>query len=156
ARHRVKRLSAVPNRRRSWADADQQVHAGADGGDLPAGGERRAGGRGVPPARDRRADLLPLEKAARRHQHERAEGAPPAPRGKSEAEAARRRSVARQDDSPGGADKKVLTPIRWRVLVAWAERSYRLTQRRACGALGAARSSVRYIGVRPLQEALRA
>ena len=37
-----------------------------------------------------------------------------------------------------------------------AERSYRLTQRRACGALGAARSSVRYIGVRPPQEALRA
>jgi hypothetical protein len=40
--------------------------------------------------------------------------------------------------------------------VEWAERSYRFTQRRACGALGAARSSVRYIGVRPPQEALRA
>jgi len=39
------------------------------------------------------------------------------------------------------------------VLVAWASGVYRLTQRRACRALGAARSSARYIGVRPPQEA---
>jgi putative transposase len=60
------------------------------------------------------------------------------------------------NDPSGGAHKNILTPIRWWVLVGWVERSYRLTQRRACGALGAARSSVRYIGVRPPQEALRA
>src|SRR5262249_50898778 len=43
-----------------------------------------------------------------------------------------------------------------RVQVAWAQAAYRLSQRRACRALGAMRSSVQYIGVRPPQTALRA
>jgi putative transposase len=41
-------------------------------------------------------------------------------------------------------------------LVAWAERSYQLSQRRACRAIEAARSTVQYIAVRPPQDALRA
>src|SRR5262249_55590852 len=89
------------------------------------GGERRTRDRG------------PLEEAALRHQHERADGTPLAPPGESQAQAAGRRSLARKDDSGGGADKTVLTPIRWRVLVAWAEPTYRLTQRRVGGALRA-------------------
>ena len=40
--------------------------------------------------------------------------------------------------------------------MAWAERSYRLSQRRACRAVEAARSTVQYIAVRPPQDALRA
>jgi putative transposase len=40
-------------------------------------------------------------------------------------------------------------------VVAWAQAAYRLSQRRACRALGAVRSSVQYIGVRPPQTALR-
>jgi len=39
--------------------------------------------------------------------------------------------------------------------VAWAERSYQLSQRRACRALAVSRASVRYIGIRPPQMALR-
>ncbi len=40
-------------------------------------------------------------------------------------------------------------------MVAWVERSYQLSQRKACQALGVARSSVRYVGIRPEQTALR-
>jgi len=43
----------------------------------------------------------------------------------------------------------------WRDLVAWAQRAYQLRERRACRALAAARSSVRYKGCRPPQTALR-
>jgi putative transposase len=39
--------------------------------------------------------------------------------------------------------------------VAWVERSYQVSQRKACRALGVARSSVRYVGIRPPQTALR-
>jgi putative transposase len=49
----------------------------------------------------------------------------------------------------------VVAPGRWRELVAWAQAAYRLPQRYACQALGAARSSVRYVGHRPPQTALR-
>jgi len=41
------------------------------------------------------------------------------------------------------------------VAVAWAQQAYRLSQRRACRALGAVRSSVQYIAIRPPQTALR-
>lgn len=40
-------------------------------------------------------------------------------------------------------------------MVGWAQRAYRLSERRACGTLGAARSSVRYVATRPPQMALR-
>lgn len=49
----------------------------------------------------------------------------------------------------------MVAPGRWRELVAWAQSAYRLPQRYACQALGAARSSVRYVGHRPPQTALR-
>jgi putative transposase len=49
----------------------------------------------------------------------------------------------------------VVAPARWREIVAWSRAAYRLSQRRACGALEVARSSVRYIGRRPPQTALR-
>jgi putative transposase len=49
----------------------------------------------------------------------------------------------------------VVAPARWREIVAWSRVAYRLSQRPACGALEVARSSVRYIGRRPPQTALR-
>jgi putative transposase len=49
----------------------------------------------------------------------------------------------------------VVAPARWRETVAWSLVAYRLSQRRACRALEVARSSVRYIGRRPPQTALR-
>src|SRR5262249_56680026 len=78
-----------------------------------------------------------------------------APRGESQAQAGRGRPDARQDDPQRGARKKVVAPARWREIVAWSRVAYRLSQRRACGALEVARSSVRYIGRRPPQMALR-
>lgn len=49
----------------------------------------------------------------------------------------------------------MVAPARRRELVAWAQRAYQLSQRRACRALEVARSSVQYIGRRPPQTALR-
>jgi putative transposase len=49
----------------------------------------------------------------------------------------------------------VVGPARWRELVDWAQRAYRLPQRRACRALVVARSSVQYLGRRPPQTVLR-
>jgi putative transposase len=42
-----------------------------------------------------------------------------------------------------------------RLVVAWAEAAYRVSQRRACGVIGAGRSSIRYRSRRPSQDALR-
>ena len=80
-----------------------------------------------------------VEEAVRGSGHSRGPRAAPAPRRESEAEDPGGRSHARQDDPPGGARKKVLTPSRRRVAIAWAQQAYQLSQRRACRALGAVR-----------------
>ena len=46
-------------------------------------------------------------------------------------------------------------PARWRELVAWAQQAYGLGLCRACRALETPRSSIRYIGRRPPETALR-
>ena len=49
----------------------------------------------------------------------------------------------------------MVRPAQRRAAVAWAREAYRLSERRACQAMGAPRSTVRYRSVRPHQEALR-
>lgn len=49
----------------------------------------------------------------------------------------------------------MVRPAQRRELAAWAEESYRVSQRRACRAMGACRSSCRYVSRRPTQEPLR-
>lgn len=49
-----------------------------------------------------------------------------------------------------------MSPAQRRAGVRWAEHAYQVSERRACRALGAARSSVRYRSVAPPREALRA
>ena len=49
----------------------------------------------------------------------------------------------------------MVTPTQVRAVVAWARDSYRLSERRACQAVGANRSSVRYRSVRQSRDALR-
>jgi putative transposase len=49
----------------------------------------------------------------------------------------------------------VTKPARWRELVAWAQQAYGLGLCRACRALETPRSSIRYIGRRPPETALR-
>ena len=49
----------------------------------------------------------------------------------------------------------MVRPAQRRAAVAWAREAYRLSERRACRAMGAPRSTVRYRSVRPHQDALR-
>jgi putative transposase len=49
----------------------------------------------------------------------------------------------------------MVRPAQRREAVRWAQGAYRVSERRACRAFGACRSSVRYRSVRPHQEALR-
>ena len=49
----------------------------------------------------------------------------------------------------------MVRPAQRRQFVRWAQEAYRVSERRACGAAGIARSSVRYRSVRPSQEPLR-
>ena len=49
----------------------------------------------------------------------------------------------------------MVRPAQRRAAVTWARDAYRLSERRACKAMGAPRSTVRYRSVRPHQEALR-
>lgn len=49
----------------------------------------------------------------------------------------------------------MVRPAQRRALVVWAREAYRLSERRACRAVGVDRSLVRYRSVRPHQEALR-
>jgi len=49
----------------------------------------------------------------------------------------------------------MVSPGQRRTVVAWAQTAYAMSQRRACSAVGAARSSVRYRSTRPPREALR-
>ena len=49
----------------------------------------------------------------------------------------------------------MVTPTQVRAVVAWARDSYRLSERRACQAVGANRSSVRYRSVRQSRDTLR-
>ena len=49
----------------------------------------------------------------------------------------------------------MVRPAAKRALVTWEQESYRVSQRRACGTFGVARSSVCYKSIRPTQEPLR-
>lgn len=49
----------------------------------------------------------------------------------------------------------MVRPAQRRAAVAWAREAYRVSERRACRAIGAPRATVRYRSVRPHQEALR-
>lgn len=49
----------------------------------------------------------------------------------------------------------MVRPSQVRTVVAWAQEAYRLSERRACEAIGAGHSSVRYQTVRPSRDALR-
>jgi putative transposase len=49
----------------------------------------------------------------------------------------------------------VVSPALWREVVAWAQRAYRLSERRAVKAVGASLSTVRYRSVKAPREPLR-
>lgn len=49
----------------------------------------------------------------------------------------------------------MVSPVQRRAVVAWAQNSYRVSERRACRALGVARSVVRYRSVKPPDVAIR-
>ena len=101
-------------------------------------------GRCMPQARRQRGDLLQMEGQVRRPGRVRrppAEGA----RGRErQAEEAVGRDDARQRHAEGCGVKKMVTPVARREAAAHLGEAYAVSQRRACQAIGADRSSVRY------------
>ena len=73
----------------------------------------------------------------------------------AQAEEAAGRGDARQRHAEGSQRKKMVTPAAKREAVAHLCQVYEVSQRRACQALGADRSSVRYRSVRPDDAGLR-
>lgn len=66
-------------------------------------------------------------------------------------------SHAGSADPAGGAPKKALRPVLRRELVGcWAREDFRLSERRACRALGVERSLLQHRSVLPTREPLRA
>jgi transposase len=80
----------------------------------------------------------------------------PAPGRESQVEGLGRGSDLGQDDPTRGAQKKMVRPAARRALVHWAREAYRMSERRACRAVGVQRSMVRYRSRRPSQQPLRA
>jgi putative transposase len=117
--------------------------------------ESRLGGRSNPQARDQRADLLAMEEAVRRARHCRVATASDLGGGEQEAQAAGCRPEPRQEDAAGRALKKTLRPAVKRVLVREVRVCYQVAVRRACRALGFARSSFRYKSRRNQRAELR-
>ena len=66
------------------------------------------------------------------------------------------RGDARQRDAEGYRSKKMVTPAARREAVAHLRVAYEVSERRACSALGADRTSVRYRSSRPDDAAVRA
>ena len=64
-------------------------------------------------------------------------------------------SLARQGDAAGCRQKKAMKPARARELVEYFRTSYRISIRRACGALRFDRSTYHYRHRRPEQASLR-
>ena len=73
-----------------------------------------------------------------------------------QAEEAAGRGDARQRHVEGSQCKKMVTPVARRQAVAHLCSSFEVSQRRACEVIGADRSSVRYLSLRPDDAAIRA
>ena len=72
------------------------------------------------------------------------------------AEEAARRGNSRQCDAEGYRSKKMVTPAARREAVAHLRVAYEVSERRACSALGADRTSIRYRSTQPDDAAVRA
>src|SRR5205085_379401 len=102
-----------------------------------------AGGRGAPTGRDG-DDLLPLEIEVRRDGRAGREAAEGARRRESAAEADGRRLESRPAGCESGDPKKMVKPAAYRQAVGFVMAEFSLSLRRACRALGFARSSWHY------------
>src|SRR5690606_13670102 len=137
------------------AREEESIQRGADRHGAAPGGGGNAGGRDLQEAGGDGDHLLSVEEEVRGPGRVGAARAQAAQGRESEAEAARGRSLAGQEHLAGGVAKKMVTPTQVRAVVAWARDSYRLSERRACQAVGANRSSVRYRSVRQSRDTLR-
>src|SRR5512136_704116 len=123
------------------ADAEVEVHGGADRPGASPGRCGRRSVRPVPEAGDQRADLLRLEEEVCRNGRgrdapgEAARGREPA------AEGPGRRSHPRQAHAPGGAPKKVLRPAALRERARWMMATFNVSAQRACRAIRLGRST---------------
>src|SRR5690606_24363592 len=137
--------------RKGRADEKEPLQRGADGRD-PAGGREDVGRRGGQEEQGQRTDDLRLAPALQRHAAERREAAQGAGDGERQTEEAAGR--ARSGDRPDarGEPPKVVSPQARREQVAFLnERG--LSQRRACGLIGVARSGLVYEHRMPSRDA---
>src|SRR5216684_2457445 len=109
----------------------------------------------MPQARDQQRDILQMEGQVWRSRslgRQATEGA----RGRErQAEEAAGRGDARQRDAEGYRVKKMVSPALRREAVAHLQVTYKVSERRVCSALRADRTSMRYRGRRPDDEAAR-
>src|ERR1700730_8791441 len=122
----------------------------------PAGaGGRDCDGRGLPQARGQLSDLLQVEGQVRRSRGVRGETTAGAGGRERSAEADACGDHAGQCRVEGSAGKKVVTPAARREAARYLRQAYEISERRACRVIGTDRTSVRYQGVRPADNALR-
>src|SRR5579863_3519284 len=100
-------------------------------------------------------DVLQVESQVRRPRRIGREASEVAGRRERQAEEAVGRGDARQCDAEGYRRKKMVTPAARREAVAQLRVAYEVSERRACSALGADRTSVRYRSSRPDDAAAR-
>ena len=96
------------------------------------GRERHAGRRRVPPDRRQRSDVLTVEKEVRASGRQRVAPAAAAGARQWPAQAAGRRSDARQAHAVRGAEKKSRRPTRRRELAHWFQETFDVSCVRAC------------------------
>ena len=134
----------------------ESVHGRADHRDIAGAGGGGEDGRCVPQARDQQRDVLQVEGQVRRPRRIGRQAAEGAGGRERQAEEAVGRGDARQRDAEGYRRKKMVTPAARREAVAQLRVAYEVSERRACSAIGADRTSVRYRSSRPDDAAVRA
>src|ERR1700680_2423196 len=122
----------------------------------PAGaGGRDCDGGGLPQARGQLGDVLQVEGQVRRAGSVRGEAVEGAGGRERSAEADAGGHDAQQHRAEGSLGKKVVTPAARREAARYLRQAYEMSERRACRVIGTDRTSVRYQGVRPADNALR-
>src|SRR5688500_11330025 len=109
----------------------------------------------LPQARDQQRDVLQMEGQVWWPGRIRSSTPQGPGRRECEAEEAVGRGDARQRHAEGPQFKKMVTPVARRQAVAHLCSIFEVSQRRACEVIGADRSSVRYLGLRPDDATIR-
>jgi hypothetical protein len=133
----------------------KSVHGRADHRGFAGVGGRGEDGRPMPQARDQQRDNLQMEGQVWRPRSLGRQATEGAGGRERQAEEAAGRGDARQRDAEGYRVKKMVTPAVRREAVAHLQVTYKVSEQRACSALGADRTSMRYCSRRPDEEAAR-